>query len=57
MSKQFILEVEEGNTNCDLCPFSKNKKFYHICDYLCDNKICHNYDFSKINIEEYNERP
>ena len=53
--KQFILEVQEGNTDCDQCPFSNNKCFYHICTYLNENKICNNYDFSQINIEEYNE--
>ena len=54
--KQFILEVQEGYTDCSKCPFMNNKCFYHICSYLCENKICYNYDFSQINIEECNER-
>lgn len=56
MPKNFILEVQEGNTDCNICPFSDNKHLHHICDYLNENKICDNYNFSQINIEEYNER-
>lgn len=53
--KQFILEVQEGDTDCGECPFADKKCFRHICIYLNENKICDNYDFSQINIEEYNE--
>ena len=56
MSKKFILEVQEGCTDCEKCPFSINKSVYHICTYLNENRICDNYDFNQINIEEYNER-
>lgn len=56
MSKKFILEVQEGCTDCEKCPFSINKSVYHICNYLNENGICNNYDFNQINIEEYNER-
>lgn len=56
MSKEFILEVQEGDTDCGECPFADKKCFRHICIYLNENKICDNYDFSQINIEEYNER-
>jgi len=54
--KQFILEVQEGCSDCDICPFGANKHLYHICTYLKENQICDKYDFSQINIEEYNER-
>ena len=56
MSKQFILEVEEGCTECENCPFYLNNNHEHICDYLKENQICNNYDFDQINIKEYNER-
>lgn len=55
MAKKFILEVQEGSTRCVDCPFYLNDNHRHICDYLEENKICDNYDFSQINIEEYNE--
>lgn len=54
--KQFILEVEEGKSKCEKCPFSTRDDFFHICSYLYENSICDKYDFNKINIEEYNER-
>ena len=44
--KQFILEVQEGCTDCEKCPFSINKSVYHICNYLNENGICDNYDFN-----------
>lgn len=54
--KQFILEVQEGYTECYNCPFIDKTCFKHICDYLYENNICHKYDFSQINIEECDER-
>lgn len=56
MNKQFILEVQEGFTQCTDCPFYLNENHKHICDYLAENAICNNYNFDQINIEEYNER-
>lgn len=56
MSKKFILEVQEGCTECKKCPFYLNDNHRHICDYLKENNICENYDFNQINVEELNER-
>lgn len=44
MSKKFILEVPEGVTSCDQCPFIQNKD---ICLFLSENNICNVYNFSK----------
>lgn len=55
--KQFILEVQEGFTQCTECPFYLNNNHKHICDYLTENAICNHYDFDQINIEECDERP
>lgn len=54
--KKFILEVQEGYTKCGDCPFCLNDNYIHICDYLKENNICKQYNFEKLNIEEYNER-
>lgn len=54
MSKKFIIEVPEGITGCNEdCPFFDVN--LDVCDYLCQNGICNQYDFKKLQIEEYEE--
>ena len=51
---KFIIDVPEGNTeDCNTCPFLLNED---VCKYLNENAICNNYDFTKLNIEEYENR-
>ena len=49
MSKIFELEVPEGNTKCDACPFIHNK---YSCLYLSETKFCSQYDFTKVKISQ-----
>lgn len=49
VSKIFELEVPEGNTSCNNCPFKHNK---YSCLYLSDTKFCSQYDFTKTIISE-----
>lgn len=52
--KQFILEVPEGITGCsNECTFFNNQ---NVCDYLCENGLCNQYDFKHLNIKECDER-
>lgn len=49
-----IIDVPEGNTeDCNKCPFLLNED---ICKYLNENVICGSYDFTKLHIEEYEDR-
>lgn len=40
--KTFIIEVPEGKTGCEFCPFYRNN---NICKYLSISKQCDEYDF------------
>jgi hypothetical protein len=51
MSKLFEIEVEEGNTSCDYCPFIHNR---HACLWLSESKLCSQYNFHTAKIKESN---
>ena len=49
---KFILDVQEGTTQCEHCPFADSE--------ICENALwsdmgfdCTKYDFSTLEIEEY----
>lgn len=51
---KFIINVPKGNTkDCNECPFLLNE---HVCKYLNENSICNDYDFTKLHIEEYENK-
>lgn len=50
--KKFIIEVPEGETSCKYCPLYLNKS---VCQYLSENKICSQYDFTKFHIWDNKE--
>ena len=53
--KKFIIEIPEGTTSCNQCPFWRN---YDVCTYLSENKHCDNYNFETTylwELEEYNK--
>lgn len=49
---KFILDVQEGATQCEHCPFADSE----ICEntvWLDEGFDCRKYDFSTLEIEEY----
>ena len=50
--KKFIIEVPEGETSCKYCPLYLNQS---VCQYLSENKICSQYDFTKFHIWDNKE--
>ena len=50
-TKKFIIEVEEGRTDCELCPFSVSKCGIAALDVL----DCRVFNLATMKITEYNE--
>lgn len=50
--EKFIIEVEDGQTICDNCPFKGN---IPVCEYSCENGLCNRLDFNNLHISEYHE--
>lgn len=46
--KEFLIQVPEGQTKCLCCPFNNTNK--PVCEYLLENKLCTQYDFSHLHI-------
>lgn len=49
---KFIIDVPQGYTRCNECPFTSN---YDVCYYCAENRICTTLDFTKLHIEEYED--
>lgn len=53
---KFILEVPEGTTQCEHCPFADSE----ICENVLWSDVgfdCTRYDFSEIEIEQWDDDP
>lgn len=50
---KFIINVPEGNTGCKICPWINNG---FVCQYCDENKLCNKLDFSKLHIEDYEDK-
>lgn len=53
---KFILEIEDGSSNCATCPFS----FWDCGEYACGNALttsidCDGVDFSKMKVTKIEE--
>lgn len=51
--KEFKLQVPDGLTKCNNCPFINN---ISICLFLRENEYCIKYDFSKAHLWEINKK-
>ena len=54
-TKKFIIEVEEGNTQCNECPFTSCK---YICVYGKDGRVivdCDQHNLATMKITEYDD--
>jgi hypothetical protein len=52
-TKQFIIEVPKGKTDCRLCPFYTSTTGFidnkeRICKYLIESNLCEIYDFTEM---------
>ena len=55
-TKKFIIEVEEGMTKCNECPFTHCK---YICQYDKDGRVivdCDQHDLATMKIKEYEDK-
>lgn len=54
-TRKFIIEVEEGNTKCDDCPY----EYKETCNYpykLYRVMSCENYNLATMKIKEYEDK-
>ena len=56
-TKKFIIEVEEGNTECSECPFRQNDKMCEEFGWCSEKEFnCDKYNLATMKIKEMEEQ-